>query len=79
MSHRHRAVVYLSKEEFVAIWKSRRYGLRLWKEHVEKHGNVPIVQQCALCSGAYFREQIKRGKFNPKRPSKRLRDEERAA
>lgn len=75
----HRAVVYRNKEEFVALWKSRRYGLRLWKEHIEKHGNVPIIQQCAICSGRDRALDIKHGKFNPKRPSKRLRDEERAA
>ncbi len=53
--------------------KCRRFWIKKWKKHVEKHGNVPFV-----LDSSYEQElkiDIKLGKYREKRPSKRLRDE----
>lgn len=52
-----------------------KFARKVWKAHVQKHGNVPLIQKCAVCSGEEAKLDIKYGRFNPKRPSKRLRDE----
>jgi hypothetical protein len=52
-----------------------KFARKIWKRHVQKHGNVPLIRKCAVCSGEERRLDIKHGAFNPKRPSKRLRDE----
>ncbi len=43
--------------------------------HIEKHGNVPLILKCTVCSGKERALDIKHGAYTPKRPSKRLRDE----
>jgi len=48
---------------------------RLWKKHVEKHGNVPLVIKCRICSGAEFKDDLKAGRYKRKRPRKSVRDE----
>lgn len=53
-----------------------RAAVRIWKRHVEKNGNVPLVQRCSVCSGEEHRLDIKHGRYKPARPSKVLRDEE---
>lgn len=52
-----------------------RNARRRWKRHIEKNGNVPMVLKCAVCSGTEFKNDIKHGRFSPRRPSKRLREE----
>ncbi len=55
--------------------KSRRYWTKVWKRHTEKHGNVPLIMKCAVCSGTEWKEDIKRGRYKPARKSKVERDE----
>jgi hypothetical protein len=62
-------------EEFKANCVNERYARRVWKIHTEKNGNVPMIVKCAICSGEEQKIDIKLGRYRPKRPSKRLRDE----
>ena len=59
--------------------REMRRAIRLWKRHIEKRGNVPMVIQCAVCSGEELRQSIRHGQYTLPRPSKRLRDEARNA
>lgn len=76
----HVAHIYRTKEQFLAALvdtpRAQRWGQRVWKQHIEKHGNVPMVQKCSVCSGQERKDDIKHGSFKPKRPSKRIRDEQ---
>lgn len=72
---KHRTHVYHTFEQFAASRVDLAEAKRTWKKHVEKHGSVPIIQECALCSGAEEKRLIKDGKWKAKRPSKRLRDD----
>jgi hypothetical protein len=40
-----------------------RYWTRVWNQHIEKHGNVPLIRKCSLCSGAEHKHDIKVGKW----------------
>ena len=46
-----------SYEESVHFWT------RKWNRHIEKHGNVPYLIKCAVCSGQEMRHMIKTGKW----------------
>ena len=78
MANNHHAHVYNNLEEWLAAVsldpKSQRWGKRKWKRHVEKHGNVPLVLKCTVCSGKEHKLDIKHGAFNPTRPCKDERD-----
>lgn len=52
-----------------------RYAKRVWKQHIAKNGNVPMIIKCAVCSGKEFKSDIKHGRYQKRRPSKILRDE----
>jgi len=71
----HSAKTYNTYEEFRATCRTERYARRTWKLHIEKHGNVPLIRKCSICSGEERKMDIKHGSYRPKRPSKRLRDE----
>ena len=73
----HSARVYHTYEEFAASCTNERHARKVWKLHVEKHGNVPLILKCPVCSGEEQKMDIKLGKYRPKRPSKRFRDEQR--
>ena len=55
--------------------KCRRYWTKVWKRHIEKNGNVPLIMKCAICSGKEQKLDIKHGKWKPSRPTKAERDE----
>jgi len=55
--------------------KARRFWIKKWKRHIEKHGNVPYITKCGVCSGEHQRWEVKTGKWKPGRPSKIERDE----
>jgi len=55
--------------------KARRYWTKVWKRHIEKNGNVPLIMKCAICSGKEQKLDIKHGKWKPSRPTKAERDE----
>lgn len=61
----HPAHVYNTLEQYLESRtqtpRSIRRAKRRWKLHVEKHGNVPMIEKCPMCSGLYFREDIKHG------------------
>jgi hypothetical protein len=40
-----------------------KYWTKEWKRHVDKHGNVPLVRRCGICSGRAFKESVKRGEY----------------
>lgn len=75
----HPAHIYRSLEEYTAIFidtpAGRRRASREWKAHIEKHGNVPMILKCAVCSGREQKMDIKVGRYNVARPNKVLRDE----
>jgi hypothetical protein len=79
MSNEHHAHVYNSFEEFSATFpdneKSQRNCHKIWKAHIEKHGNVPLVRKCSICSGKEQKDAIKCGAYKPSRPTKTERDE----
>ena len=67
-------------EEYVRIYRKtvsqmRKFWTRRWNQHVEKHGNVPMIMKCDVCSGKEQKEDIKRGKYKESRPTKKERDE----
>jgi hypothetical protein len=39
-----------------------RYWMRRWNKHIAKHGNVPLIVRCRICSGQELREEVKRKK-----------------
>lgn len=48
----------------------------LWKQHVEKKGNVPLIIKCAICSGKERLRDIKHGTFKVStRVSQRQKEE----
>jgi hypothetical protein len=61
-----------SKEKYEGLFSQRmkkptytyesllRRCRRLWKAHVEKHGNVPMIRKCHICSGKERRDDIKK-------------------
>lgn len=55
--------------------KKLRRLQKAWKAHIEKHGNVPMVRKCGVCSGAEHKEDVKHGRFKPGRKTKTERDE----
>ncbi len=59
------------EKEQLSRWASVR-----WKQHIEKHGNVPLIIQCGVCSGREVKDAIKHGAYKPDRKSKTIRDEE---
>ena len=71
----HTARVYNNYEAFRADCVTERYARRVWKIHIAKNGLVPMIVKCATCSGQERKLDIKHGSYRPKRPSKRLRDE----
>ena len=88
MANNHNAAIYnslpelleemkcaYSQEEDKETQKRRRYWIKVWKRHVEKHGNVPLIMKCSLCSGLDFKKGVKKGIYKAVRPSKPERDE----
>lgn len=71
----HHARIFTTWEAFRSQWTTERFARRMWNAHIEKHGNVPFILKCAVCSGKERALDIKHGAYTPKRPSKRLRDE----
>lgn len=63
-------------EKYEPTPQEMRRFKRTWKKHIEKNGNVPMILQCPICSGQELKEDIKRGKYVPRRKDKVLRDEE---
>lgn len=74
MSGIHPAHVFTTLEEFLKhcvgenkedkhYKKYLRYWTIVWKKHIEKHGHVPYVEKCAVCSGAERKEDIKKGRW----------------
>jgi hypothetical protein len=64
----HPARVYHSLNEFLTDYsdgreEDERYARMVWKKHIEKHGNVPLILKCSQCSGADHKFDIKSGKF----------------
>lgn len=55
--------------------KQRKLWTKKWNAHVEKHGNTPYVVKCTICSGKELKDDIKHGSYNPPRPTKAERDE----
>ena len=78
MGNNHHAHVYNTLEEWLAALcdtpKVQKWGRARWKEHIDKHGNVPMIRKCSVCSGADQKLDIKHGKYKPSRPSKSERD-----
>lgn len=79
MSHRTR--VHLNFDQYSSEWvnttRAQRRAKILWKRHVEKHGNVPMICQCSICSGADRKWEVKHGLWKPSRQVKSVRDENR--
>ena len=88
MSNNHRAEVYTTLEQLLketeclpkenednASKKRRRYWTKKWKKHIEKHGNVPMIFKCSICSGKEQKNDIKHGTWKVDRPTKTERDE----
>lgn len=69
----HPAHIFNTIEELVAYWcgdlegeariKPERIARKIWKKHIEKHGNVPLIRKCTICSGAEHKMDIKLGKW----------------
>lgn len=62
----HRARVYHSLDELLedcAIEGKEAFWIRKWNQHVEKHGNVPMILKCVTCSGQEMKKDIKRGSW----------------
>lgn len=80
MANRHHAHLYHNLAEWLAALcdtpKVQKWGRAQWKRHVEKHGNVPMIRKCSVCSGKGRKLDIKHGSFKPSRPTKGERDEE---
>ena len=80
MTNHHHAHVYRTLEcwldAHIDTPKARRYAQKVWKLHVEKHGNVPIIRKCTICSGKEQKLDIKHGCWNPARPPRTVRDED---
>lgn len=57
--------------------KQIKYWTRRWKNHVKKHGHVPLVLKCKICSGKERREDIKKGiwKVSTREEQKELKKE----
>lgn len=75
---KHRCRVYNNRESYVANFigdKAQRRAMARWNAHIAKHGNVPLIEECSICSGREDRKMIKRGLMREKRPSRRLRYE----
>lgn len=79
----HPAKIYYSLDQLI---EERSYnGIRgdakrrliiLWKKHVEKKGNVPLIIKCAICSGKERLRDIKHGNFKVStRVSQRQKEE----
>lgn len=75
-SSKHRAVVYYGLEDLLAVYVGfEEHARKMWKRHREKHGEVPLISKCPICSGREYKKLIKTGKFNEHRPTKSERDE----
>ena len=77
----HPAKVYRSFEQWLGAFidtdRARRMAIRIWKRHVARNGNVPLIQKCSVCSGKEQKWDRKHGKWNTPRPKKSVRDESR--
>lgn len=77
----HPATVYRSLEQWLGAFidtdRARRMAIRIWKGHVARNGNVPLIRKCSVCSGKEQKLDIKHGKWSPSRPKKSVRDESR--
>lgn len=88
MSNSHHAHVYRTLESFLKYcagpndgsesFKRRvRSWTAKWNKYVEKHGNVPLIVKCNICSGKERKEEIKTGMFKVStRNEKKLLKEE---
>ena len=43
--------------------KMLRFWTQVWNKHIEKHGNVPYIEKCNVCSGRERKEDIKKGRW----------------
>jgi hypothetical protein len=80
MANNHHAHVYRTWEEFSKVWipKAQRWARRIWNEDVAKHGNVPYITKCSVCSGREQDHEVRRKYGNKRgfhRPTKVERDE----
>lgn len=78
MPNNHPAHIYNTFQEFFSDCypDQKRLAAKIWKKHIEKHGNVPLILKCAVCSGEEHRVDIKLGKYKQSRKSRVERDEE---
>jgi hypothetical protein len=74
MTH-HCARIFTTFEAFLEEWLDYKIARIIWKNHVEKHGNVPLIQKCSICSGRELKIVRKLGKWKDNRPTKSERDE----
>jgi hypothetical protein len=80
MANNHTGHQYNTLEEYLAsrvqTEEAQRKSRIVWKKHVEKHGNVPLIEKCSICSGKAEKLDRKHGMRTEKRPTKSERDEE---
>lgn len=69
----HRARVYHNIESLARITHARR-ARRRWKLHLEKHGNVPLVDKCSICREHDAKSTPRRYLEGEERIPKRVRD-----
>ena len=62
-------------EDTEQAWRIRHWT-RIWKQHRARHGNVPLIIRCPICSGRAHVLDIKHGCWKLARPSKAERDEQ---
>lgn len=79
-SNPHHAHVYTTfeqyRERFTDDDRGLRFARKRWNQHIERNGSVPLIVKCAICSGEELKQDIKKGRYTPARPSKVLRDEQ---
>ncbi len=56
--------------------KRKKFWIKYWNGHIDKHGNVPLVMKCQECSGREYKRDLKDGKYRVRRPTKAERDEQ---
>lgn len=70
MANSHHAHIYNTLEEYCAsrvnTERCQRKARARWKAHIEKHGNVPLIEKCQVCSGREEKEIVER-KYGTKR------------
>ena len=54
--------------------RNKRRACKRWKDHIARHGNVPLITKCQICSGKEYKMDVKLGNV---RVSTRAEQEER--